>query len=288
MTGRGRAILSLVAATAFWAGNYVFGEVAVTDMSPLGIVLLRWAIALVPLMAIAQLIEHPHWMSLLRHWPFLLMQGVLGLLAYNLFLYAALEVSTPFAASLINAANPALIALTALVVLHERIGWRGGVGIGLALLGVLIVLTRGDLTALGARAFDAGDLLMLGAIAAWTAYTIAARTGPRLPPVSAVAIQAAFVVAGLGVAAPFVGVALPRTAPALASLLFIAVFPSCLSYVLWNTALAVIPPGRAGVFLNLITVFTAGWALASGQPIAAAQVAGGIVIIGGVLLTATA
>ena len=25
MTGRSRAILSLVAATAFWAGNYVFG-----------------------------------------------------------------------------------------------------------------------------------------------------------------------------------------------------------------------------------------------------------------------
>ena len=97
---------------------------------------------LVPLVAIAKVVEHPDWMAVLHHWRFLLMQGLLGLFAYNFLLYAALRTSSAFAASLINAANPALIALTALIVLHERVGWRGGVGIALALLGVLVVLGR--------------------------------------------------------------------------------------------------------------------------------------------------
>ncbi|MCI1747176.1 MAG: DMT family transporter [Acidipropionibacterium sp.] len=284
MSRHTRAILALIAAAAFWAGNYIFGKVAVADMTPFSIVLLRWAIGLVPLAVVAQIIEHPDWLAVLRHWRFLLIQGVLGLLVYSLLLYAALRVSTAFAASLVNAANPALIALVALVVLRERIGWRGGAGIAIALIGVFIVLTHGHLSAL-ATAFDPGSLFMLGAISAWAAYTVAARKGPQLPPITATTIQVAFVVAILGIAAPFVGVTLPSTGPALASLLFIAVFPSCLSYVLWNTALAVIPPGRAGVFLNLITLFTALGALITGEPITASQIIGGLTIVAGVLLT---
>ncbi|MFT8593606.1 MAG: DMT family transporter [Bifidobacterium sp.] len=279
-----KAIVALVAASAFWAGNYVFGKVAVEDMSPFSIVLLRWAIALVPLAIIAQTVEHPDWLAVMRHWRFLLMQSLLGLFAYNFLLYEALRGSTAFGASLINAANPALIALAALFVLHEGIGWRGGAGIALALVGVLIVLTHGDFTTL-TTIFDPSSILMLAAIGVWTAHTIAARKGPRLPPVTAVTIQVAFIVVGLGVAAPFVGVTLPSTGSALGSLLFIAIFPSCLSYVLWNTALTVISSGKAGVFLNLITVFTALWALATGEAIGASQIVGGVTIIVGVLLT---
>ncbi|MFZ2625093.1 MAG: DMT family transporter [Propionibacterium sp.] len=283
---RTTAIVSLVAATAFWSGNYIFGKVAVAAMSPFSLVFLRWAIALIPLVILAQVVERPDWRALMRHWKFLLLQSALGMFAYNVLLYAALQVSTPFAASLINAANPALIAVAAFVVLGERIGPRGIVGIVLALLGVLIVLTHGDIAALFANSFGTGDLLMLAVIAVWTAYTIAARRGPQLPPISQVAVQTVFIVVGLGLAAPFVGVSLPHSSPALLSLLFIAVFPSFASYVLWNRALETIPPARAGVFLNLITLFTASWALLTGTPITAPQIIGGIAIIIGVLLTA--
>ena len=286
MSARSRAFIALVAAAAFWAGNYVFGHVAVASMSPFSIVLLRWALALIPLGVIAQCLEHPRWKELLAHWPFLLMQAALGMFAYNILLYAALHVSTAFEASLINAANPALIAVAATVLLHERLGWKGAVGIALALFGVLIVLTQGDISTLFRNAFGPGALLMIGAIVVWTAYSIAGRMGPRLPPVSSVLVQAVFVVIGMGAAAPFVGVTLPTSTEAFASLLFIAVFPSCLSYVLWNVALTQIPSGMAGVFLNLITLFTAMWALMTGETITVSQIVGALVIIGGVMLTA--
>jgi drug/metabolite transporter (DMT)-like permease len=286
MSARSRSVLALVAAAAFWAGNYVFGHLAVESMSPFSIVLFRWAFAVIPLALIAQFLEHPDWRAVLSHWPFLMMQAALGMFAYNFLLYAALHVSTAFQASLINAANPALIAVAAMLLLHERLGWRGGVGIALALFGVIIVLTHGDFSTLLSSAFGSGALLMIGAILVWTAYSIAGRMGPQLPPITSVCVQALMVSAALGLAAPVVGVTLPTSGSALASLVFIAVFPSCLSYVLWNMALTRIPSGQAGVFLNLITLFTAIWALAVGEPITISQVIGGGIVILGVILTA--
>ncbi|MFI7589531.1 DMT family transporter [Spongisporangium articulatum] len=281
----GRGVLALVGATLFWAGNYVLGKVAVETISPFSLTTLRWALALLPLIALAQAVERPDWRDLLRHWRFLTLQAATGLAGYTLFLYAALEHSTAFAASLINAANPALIAIAAAVLLHERLGFRGGAGILVAFVGVLVLLTHGHPTAMTGTTYGAGDVFMLGAIVAWTAYTVAARMGPKLPPISAVAVQAGLVTVVLGALVPVVGLDLPGTGPALWSLLFIVVFPSCGSYVLWAYALTVVPPARAGVFLNLITAFTAVAALVTGTPITAAEVVGGVIVLVGVTLT---
>lgn len=280
-----RGVAGLVLAALFWAGNYVFGAIAVTSMDPFSLTLLRWAGALVPLLVLAQLIERPNWRALLRHWRFLALRGALGLAGYSLLLYLALAHTTALAASLINAANPALIAIAARVWLGDRLTRRGIAGVLVALLGVLVVLTDGDVAALVGKPLGLGDLAMLGAIAAWTAYTIAARLGPELPPTSATAMEAALVVVGMAVIAPFVGVTAPQSAAAAWSLAFIVVFPSCASYVLWNRSLAIVRPAVAGVSLNLITVFAVAASVFLGVPITAAQGVGGIVVIAGVVLT---
>ncbi len=273
-------IVSLLAATLFWAGNYVVGAAAVAELPPLSLVFLRWLLAVVPLLIIAQVIERPRWREVARAWPWLLVLSGFGLLGYNLLLYSALEHTTALNASLINAFNPALISLAAVVFLRQRLTPLAVLGILISLVGVLVVLTGGNPAAILTTGFGVGEICV------WTGYTIAGRLAPPLPPITATAAQALITVVVL---APFVlitgGPVLPSTARAGAALLFIAVFPSVLSYVLWNRALAVIRPARAGVFLNLITVFTAAFTIISGQSYSAAQVVGGLVVIGGVVLT---
>jgi drug/metabolite transporter (DMT)-like permease len=283
------AAVSLVLATAFWAGNYVVGAVAVEQLDPVSLVLLRWGLALVPLVVIAQLVERPRWRDLLRHWPWLLAQAVTGMLGYTLLLYSALQFTDPLSASLVNAFNPALISLAAVLFLRERLTRTAVLGILVALVGVLIVLSRGSIDALVSGGFGFGDLLMVAAILAWTAYTILGRRGPRMPAVSSTAAQAAIaVVLLLPVSLLAGGPALPASAEAWWALVFIAVFPSVLSYLLWNRALTVIPPARAGVFLNLITVFTAVFAVLAGHPLSAPQLIGGAIVLGGVALANSA
>ena len=283
---RAVAVLSLLGATLFWAGNYVVGAGAVQSIDPLSLVFLRWALALVPLLVIAQLVERPSWRSVLAAWPWLLALSVCGLLGYNLLLYFALEHTDAFNASLINAFNPALITLAATVFLRERLTSLAVAGVLMALAGVLVVISGGNVARLVTTGFGTGEVLMVGAIVVWTAYTITGRLAPRIPPITATAVQAAVVVAILGpVRLATGGLVLPPTGTALASLLFIAIFPSVLSYLLWNRALTVLPAAGAGVFLNLITVFTAILTVLAGQVHTAAQLVGGAVVIAGVVVT---
>ncbi|MEA5153758.1 DMT family transporter [Raineyella sp.] len=279
------AALSLVAATLFWAGNYVLGVVAVGELDPVSLVFARWVIAVVPLVLIAQVTEAPRWREVLRHWRWLVALSLTGLAGYNLFLYAALQFTGAFDASLINAVNPALILLAAAIFLQQRLTPRGIGGVLLALLGVLLVLTRGHLEAIAGLRLGPGELLMFGAVGVWTAYTIIGRRAPRMPPVTSTAVQAAVTVVAM---TPFVvlnGFHGPRTAAGAWSLAFIAIFPSVLSYLLWNRALRVIEPGRAGVYLNLVTVFTALIAVLMGQTLRWSDVIGGLLVIGGVAFT---
>lgn len=274
----------LVLATLFWAGNYVLGAGAVHAIPPLALVYWRWVLAVVPLLLIAQGVEKPDWTKVARRLPLLVFLAAFGFAGYNLLLYTALLSTTALNASLINAFNPALIVLAAALFLGQPVGGRGVVGLVLGLVGVLLVLTGGHLLALLEVHYNGGDLLMLGAILCWTAYTILGRRLRDVGPITATAAQAVIVVVALTPFALAFGAHFPTEPGPLASLLFIAFFPSVLSYVLWNLALARIDPAKAGMSLNLITVFTALASVLLGHPLNGAQAVGGALVIGGVVL----
>lgn len=276
-------VAALVGATLFWAGNYVVGAAAVRELSPVSLTALRWAIAALPLVVLAHLIERPDWRAAVRTWPRQLALSAVGMLGYALLVYSALQHTSSVNASLVNALNPALIALVA-AALARRAPHRGAVaGMLLGLVGVLVVLTGGRPDTLLALRFNVGDLLMLGAIAVWSAYTVGGR-GSSVPPITATAIQA--VLAAL-VMVPFAlagRVHWPQTGSGTAALLFIGLFPSLGAYLLWNLALRRVPAGSAGVYLNLITVFTVLINALLGYRLGPAQLIGGVLVLGGVLL----
>ena len=140
-----KASVYLVLATLFWSGNFVVGQAAVGSMTPLDLTFWRWTLAAVPLLLLAHFVEKPDWRAVLRRWPVLLLLSVLGMSGYTLLLYGALGYTSAMNASLITAANPALIVVMAIVLLGERTTRLGWLGICLGLLGVLLVLTRGEL-----------------------------------------------------------------------------------------------------------------------------------------------
>lgn len=282
---RARTVLFLVGANLFWAGNYVLGESAVRAMSPYSVVYVRWTGAAILLLALAHAIERPRWREVLRRWPRMAVLAVLGLAGYNFALYYALRETTALNASLVNAINPALIMVPSALLLGERVGLHGWLGLAIGFVGVLLVLTNGALGEVFTTTYNRGDLLMLGAITAWTIYTLIARRYRDTPPITATAMQASIVALLMTPFAPWL-VHVPADAAAIGSVAYMALFPSVASYVLWNRAIEDVEPGKAGVTLNLITVFTAIATALLGRPISAAQLVGGALVIGGVVLTA--
>ncbi|MBG6212477.1 MAG: DMT family transporter [Cryobacterium sp.] len=279
-----RATIALVLATLMWAGNYLVGSIAVQTMSPVELTWLRWLLACAPLLILAQVVERPDWRQVLRHWPRLLLLAGLGVGGYNLLLYTALQYTTPQSASLINAANPAVMVVLAALLLRERIGWRGIAGLVLGLFGVVLIITNGALASVLTRLPNAGDVLMVGAIVVWSLYTIVGR-GLPVPPITATAVQGTLVAVLLAPVAVLSGARWPADAQIGWAVIFIAIFPSIGSYVLWNSALKTIPPGRAGLFLNLITVFTVIIAVILGAQLTTPQLIGGVIVFAGVGLS---
>ncbi|WP_354184820.1 DMT family transporter [Arthrobacter sp. UYCu712] len=279
-----KASLYLVLAALFWSGNFVVGQAAVASMTPLDLTFWRWALAAVPLLLLAHFIEKPDWRAVLRRWPVLLLLSALGMSGYTLLLYGALGFTSAVNASLITAANPALIVVMAVVLLGERTTRLGWLGICLGLLGVLIVLTRGELARVFSLSINTGELLMIGAIVVWGFYTIIARR-LDVPAIAATAVQVVIATVTLAPFAFAMNVRFPDTAAEGWSLAYIAIFPSLGSYLFWNLALKTTPPGTAGNYLNLMVVFTAIITVLLGTPLTLVQVIGGLLVIAGVLLT---
>ena len=278
-----RAPIYLVIATLFWSGNFVVGQAAMRSMTPLELTFWRWALVAVPLLLLAQRVERPDWRAVLRRWPTLLLLSALGLSGYTLLLYSALGHTSALNASLITAANPALIVVMAMFMLGDRPGPVGWLGIALGLSGVLLVLTGGDLQHILHLSFNIGELLMLCAIVVWGLYTIIARR-LDLPAIAATAVQVAMATISLTPIALAAGAGLPDTAAGAWSLAYVALFPSFGAYLLWNLALKSTAPAVAGNYLNLIVVFTAVITLLLGIPVTAPQILGGLLVISGVLL----
>ena len=288
-----RAVVFLVLATLFWAGNFVFGATVLESVDPISLTWIRWLLALVPLAIVAQLVEKPNWRAVLRHLPLLGLLGVLGITGYSLLLYFALGFTSPLNASLINAVNPALIVILAAVLPgalqgghREGIGWRSALGIVLGLIGVVIVITDGDLLAITRTGLNPGDLLILGAILAWSIYTLVGRRIHEVPPITATTVQAAIAVALLTPVALINGVTWPDSVPSWATVGYIVIFPSVGAYVLWNAATRRVPAGTASIYINLMVVFTALLGLPFGFGISWVQILGGLLVIGAVVLLA--
>ncbi|WP_156031545.1 DMT family transporter [Sporolactobacillus terrae] len=246
---------------------------------------LRWLIAAIILFPLAQIIEKPDWKAILREWKVLLILSVLGIIGYNILLYDALYFTTSLDAALINSVNPAMIAIFAAWLLKEKLSKVNVLGLVVSLVGVLLVLTHGNLLRVFGIDYNAGDTIMLMVIISWTFYTLLSNRIKGLPPIGATAITVAL---SLLLMLPFFiysNFNWPFTPTTTLGILYLALFPSVGSLLFWNIGVPIVGSSHAGIFLNLITVFTAILSILLGKGINLFQVIGGIVVIFGVYLT---
>jgi drug/metabolite transporter (DMT)-like permease len=280
-------LLFLILANLFWAGNYVFGKYLVTEMSPLQMTFSRWLLALILLIPLAHWIERPDWKSVWKEWKTLFVLSILGILSYNFLLYEALQYTTPMNAALVNSINPAVLVLFSFLFLKERISLKNSFGLFISLLGVLLVLTNGQLQLIFHINYNQGDLLMLVAILVWTIYSIIGRKTKSIPPIAATSISVLF---ALIIMLPIILVSgitfnYNLSNQAIIGIVYMGIFPSVGSFIFWNVSLRHIDASKAGIYLNLITVFTAIISLLLGNIISFIQILGGILVFTGVYLT---
>jgi drug/metabolite transporter (DMT)-like permease len=189
---------------------------------------------------------------------------------------------------IILAACPALVTLIETLVWKAPLARRQAGGLFLAILGVLVVLARGDLAALGQLEFGRGDLWVVLAACGWSLYTVFNKR-LALPPLPGTVKLAALIGGGALVLAPFAAFEAARgnvpdfaDGRLYAALAFLAVVPSLGAYFFFDRLVATAGPARASLTVYLIPLFAtlAAWPLLKEAPHWYHAVGFGIILMG--------
>lgn len=280
-----RTWLKLLAVAFFWGGTWVAGRIAVAEVSPLATASWRFLMASVVLGATLWRREGmPQWGR--RDWLGVFQLGASGIFLYNICFLYGLRLIEAGRGALVVALTPAVIALADWLIFGAPMTPRRFAGILLALIGCLLVVTRGDLQLLSGAALGGGELLILGCVVLWAAYTfIGRRVNRTLSPLAATFGASLTGWAMLTVAALIDGSLFALQglhAGGAASIAFLGVLGTALAFTWYAEAVRDIGPTRAGMFINLVPVFgvTMGAVLLQERLALAAYVGGALVVLG--------
>ncbi|HXZ48319.1 MAG TPA: DMT family transporter [Usitatibacter sp.] len=284
--------LMLTLAAFFWSLNWVIGRAIAGHVTPFALTFIRWLIALAVMMPFAWPAIREHRETIRRHWRRIAWLAAWGTGPYNVFAYYGLQYTTATNGVILNSAVPVLIIVFGWAVYRDTITRVQAAGVAVSLAGVLAILTRGDPSVLARLSLNEGDLVVLGGMACWSAYTVFLRLKP--PGLPGLAFLACCACVGLALLAPCVAAEMAfmhgrvEVTPAtVAAMAYLGVFPSFVGYVFWNRGVAEVGPGVAGIFMHLMPLFGALLAAAFlGERIRLFHIVGIALILAGIALTA--
>ncbi len=272
------------------AGTYLVGKRAMSELPPLTVVLWRFILSGAVFVVLLGLM--PGQKLPPRHeWKRVLFLGLLAGPVNQVFFFYGLSQSTAAHAALLYALTPLGVYLLSLARGQERASLRARGGIGTAFAGVVVLLLgRGLADASGSLL---GDLLILGAVAAWVVYTTEGKPfvavhGPvRATAWSMVASTAMMLLLSPFVAKPAEVMAASNAAKA--SIVYLGLLTSVVAYLIWYYALSKVPASKVAIFSNLQPAATAvaAWALLD-EALHWEIAVGGAMVLLGVRLTQTA
>ncbi|MFO7624325.1 MAG: DMT family transporter [Anaerolineales bacterium] len=276
-------------AVAAWGASFIATKVALADISPVTVVWLRFAMG-VAILGAAVGARKQFALPKVNELGYFALLGFIGITFHQWLQSTGLVTAQASTTAWIVATTPVFMALLGYLLLKERLGWIKVGGILLAGLGVLLVVSQGELSSLAAgRIGTPGDLLILISAPNWAVFSVLSRQGLRKHPAARMMLY----VMGLGW---LFTSALFFTGPGLAEIGqltfngwlavgFLGIACSGLAYIFWYDGLQAIPAAQVGAFLYLEPlVAVAVAALVLGEAILAASLVGGLIILLGVWL----
>lgn len=282
-------ILFVNLATLTWATNIVLGRWMRHDLGPLSLAAGRYLVHSA-LLALLLAGRPPEERRLPPHRWLLIGMGLTGVLLFAPALYLALRYTTALNATLINGFGPLITGLLAALLIREPMSRRQVVGAVTGLAGIAILISGGSTAAWQGAGLNPGDLIMIGAITAWSLYSVLGRRVMRDRSVLSATALSSFLGTALLVLLAILEVrALPPDVSPQVILLvvYIGIVPSVGGMLAWNAGVQRLGASGAMVFYNTLPLYGAliGY-LVLHETIGPAHLAGGLLIIGGGLWAA--
>lgn len=282
-------LLALLA-TVLWSTVFPLVRVLPLTLSPVELAFWRWLLTFSCMLPFGLGALMEHWTLVRQNWKWLLPAGVLGFSMYSILMFEAGHTTDATNLSLIAATAPVFMAFFARFFLGEKLAPLQLGGLVVAVFGVVVLVLHGDFRRLTTLSFTIGDIWMLLAASFFAVYSILVRKRPTTMPqnVSMLAMLAC----GLLALCPFMAIEVTNSGysfPDMQTFLimvYIALIPTLIGYLLWNRSVDYIGAARAGIVYYSIPLFSSLEAVVFlHETISFSQIVGGMLIVGGILLS---
>ena len=270
----------------FWGTSFVATKTALHELKPITIIVLRLIIASILLTIIAISTKRNFSLNVKSHgWIF-----ILSLVAvFHLWIQVTgLQFTTAANTGWIIGTAPIFMAVMGLIFFKEKITLLGFFGILLAIFGLLMLIGKGDITNIGLIE-NKGDLLVLGSAFTWGVYsTVNKKISLSYSPLMTILylfLMMAIIIIPFNINRETIDSIINLSLLGWLMVLFLGLFCSGVSYVIWAQALRDMESAKVGAFLYLeplVTVFAA-WIFLS-EEITFLMIISGLLITIGVII----
>ena len=281
--------LAILVLVLIWGANFSVVKLSLEEFRPLAFNALRFVLA----SAILLLVLRPTRATFrlepgdIRKFVGL---GLLGNVVYQLMFIFGVHWTLAGNAALMLATVPIFVSVFSSLLGHERISPAGWLGVALSVGGIGLVVWGGTRAVQFGQETVRGDLTMLGAAVAWSAYTVGAaplvkRYGPLRTTAGTMWIGTVVLVA----------ISLPSLLAqdwtivgpvAWSGLVFSGALSIALAYLIWYYGVRHLGSSRTAVYSNTVPLvaIVVAWATLGETP-TLLQLVGAVAIVGGVLLS---
>ena len=254
------APIMLCLATFGWGSNAIAGRLAVGEVSPMMLIFLRWGLVVILIVTLNGREMIKEWPVIRKKLKWIFLMGGFGLSIFNALFYIAAHSTTAVNLGIIQSTLPGMILLGSFFLFGTRINKLQISGLILTLIGVVVIVTQGSVKSLLLLTFNEGDLLMLLGCTCYAAYAIGLQNRPQI---SGMVMMGCFSIAAFLMTIPLMTIESLTYGTVMPSLegwliiIYIAIIPSFISQIFFMRGVDLIGSGSAGLYVNLVPVFSA-------------------------------
>jgi drug/metabolite transporter (DMT)-like permease len=283
------AILA-IAACVIWSGNFVISRYAVDLAGPISLAFFRWSIATLVILPFGYKNLKKEFPIFLNNKTYFFWMGLVGFAIYNTLIYTAGHYTTAINMALIGSViHPIVATVLAAIFVNEKLHWKNITGIVIGFIGIIFLITKGEILSITHFRFSTGDLWMVAAGICFGTYNVFVRKKPV--GISNNSFLLVLFAIGAIILFPFSIYESYYIQPVVYNIhflyiiLYLGIGNSTIAYFLWNSAIHKLGASKTALFGTLIPLLSsieAVWLI--NEQFNNFQIISGLIIISGIVI----
>ena len=246
-------------ATALWSVNFIIARGLSSEIDAVTLAFLRWSLAFIIIFpfTVKSILKNINYIK--KNILYISILSILGISLFNTLIYIAGHSTTAMNLSLISITFPIYLILISRFILKEKIEAKKIIGISFVFAGALFLISKGNLETIIRLKPAIGDLYMSAAAMIFAVYSLLLRKKPE--GLDILTFQSCQISIGLLFLLPaFLFELAVKPFPQMSagiifSILYVGIFASLVSFILWNKAVVYIGAVKSGQIYLLLPLF---------------------------------